>query len=98
MNVQAEERDQWEAYTSENGKTWVEESLDFQKRQGIVQDQIANAGISSMDDIAFWDVIFGYDELEKPEEAQGTVGTNRTGPYLPFWQNSPVIPADPPYK
>lgn len=98
MNVQAEERVEWEAYTAEKGRVWVKESLEFQKRQGLVQEQLADNNISGMGDITFWDVIYGYDELEKPEEEQGKVGTNLTGPYLPFWQNSPLIPVDPPYK
>lgn len=98
MNVQAEERDQWEAYTADNGRAWVEESLEFQKRQGLVQDQLANIGVSTVDDIMFFDVIHDYDEYNKPEEQWGIGGTNRTGPYLPFWQNSPMIPVEPPYK
>lgn len=98
MNVQADERDEWEAFTAENGRTWVQESLEFQKRQGLVQDQLANVGVSTLDDIMFWDVIFDYDEYEKPEEYWGVGGTNLTGPYLPFWQNTPMIPVEPPYK
>ena len=40
----------------------------------------------------YWDVIHDCSEFEKDPSQAGVDGTNRTGPYMPSWQASPVIP------
>jgi len=90
------ERQRWEDYSAEKGHQWVEETLDFQQRNDLFQEQLDSAGIFGIEDAAelFWDVIFDWDEFDKPEEDWGTVGLdpNSTGPFLPLWQASPLIP------
>ena len=92
MNVQPEERTEWEAYSAEKAFEWIEEVYDFQKRQDLYQEAIESLGVHSVHDINTWDVIWDFSEFMKPIEEQGTVGTSSAGPYLPEWQKSPLIP------
>jgi hypothetical protein len=81
--VQKNERPSWEAYTADPVNTyWVDESIDVQARNPHYNGPITREYKS------FY-VIHGYDEFDK--ENAGEFGTNRTGPYLVFWQCYPVV-------
>jgi hypothetical protein len=82
--VTAHEREEWQNYTSTHN-SWVQEGFNIQARDSSYTGPIV------MDNLT-WDVIHDYSEWEKPEEEQGKVGTDRPGPYLPWWQSVPIIP------
>jgi len=86
--VRTEERAAWEAYTA-NHNAWVNESIAVQAGNENYKGPI-------IWEYENWDVIYGSDEYFK--ENPGESGTNRTGPYLPIWQASPVIPRYPAYN
>jgi hypothetical protein len=83
----------WEQYTATHNN-WVEESIHFQYHSDDYN------GGKILPNYTSYDVIHGYEELEKPLDEQGTVGTDRVTPpyYLPMWQSAPVIPTYPPYN
>ena len=78
----------FQAYTIENN-AWVNESIAVQ-----AQDDTYTGPI--IWDFENWDVIHDYDEFYK--ENPGEEGTNATGPYMPIWMSSPVIPTYPVYN
>ena len=86
--VTEENRNAWENYTSHNNG-WVNESVRMQDMDPRYTGPIIYNFTS-------FDVIHGDDEYYK--ENPGIDGTNRTGPYLPNWQSSPVVARYPPYN
>jgi len=98
--VESDQRYEWEAYSAEHGPEWIKEGMAVQKRQQIFQDQMAENEIYSVEDVVFFDVIHDYDECEKPEDERGSIGLDPSdpGPFLPMWQQSPIIPVMGPYN
>ena len=76
----SEDRAAWETYSAQNDG-WVKEAIEIQKSA-----ESYNGPILEIYDT--WSVIHGYDEYEKDDHS---VGTTRSGPYLPSWQESPVM-------
>jgi hypothetical protein len=72
--VSTQNRAAWEKYTAENNY-WVNESIKIQ-----AEDTTRYNGPAPSADYESWNVIHSNDEYEK--ENAGTVGTNRTGPYM----------------
>jgi hypothetical protein len=91
--VTLENRFLWERYTARHHE-WVNASFNFQEHS----DDYYGGPIPS--NYTSYNVIHGYEELEKPVDEQGTVGTDRISPpyYLPMWQSAPAIPTYPPYN
>jgi hypothetical protein len=91
--VTLENRLLWEQFTAIN-HNWVNESIEFQYNSDDYYGGKIQPNYTS------YNVIHGYDELDKPLEEQGKIGTDRISPpyYLPMWQSAPVIPTFPPYN
>jgi hypothetical protein len=88
LHVQPDERSAWENFTANPANNyWVDESIDVQARNPHYLGPITR-------DYRSFDVIHGYEEYD----TDGEVGTNRTGPYLVFWQCYPVVGFDPVYN
>jgi len=99
--VPAEERSMWEDYAAFKGRGWVEETLNVFEKDGTFDDVFDDLNLTySVDDVTYWDVIHDYDEWEKDEDEQGTVGLDPSdpGPFMPMWQTTPLVPVDPPYN
>lgn len=90
MFVEESQRIQWEEYTSQNND-WVMETVEAQASDP--NNEMNNTVESWYEN---WDVIHGYDEYDK--ENPGEFGTNRTGPYMVWWQSVPVRAIDPVYN
>lgn len=88
--VEDHQREAWENYTSYNND-WVYETQEAQE-----SDPTYEGNTSVADWYENWDVIHGYDEFYK--DNAGEFGTNRSGPYLPYWQVTPVLLYDPVYN
>jgi hypothetical protein len=90
LHVQSDERPAWENFTANPANNyWVAESIDVQARNPHYLGPITR-------DYASFNVIHGYEEYDK--ENGGEFGTDRTGPYLVFWQCYPVVGFDPVYN
>jgi hypothetical protein len=83
--VSTENRDAWQEYTARHN-AWVDESMHIQMND----DTMYKGPVTG--EFKFRDVIHDNSELDKNPSQAGGYGTNRTGPYLPSWQASPVIP------
>ena len=82
--VSDEDRLDWEAFTAVN-HDWIDEDLDVQEADPTFTGPIIR-------DYPAVDVIHGYGE----EDSE--FGTNRTGPFLPWWHSYPLIAKYPPYN
>ena len=82
--VSDEDRLDWEAFTATNHK-WIDEALDIQEADPSFTGPIIRHYPTV-------DVIHGYGE----EDSE--YGTNRTGPFLPWWHSYPLIAKYPPYN
>ena len=69
---------------------WVDEAHQLQ-----VKDSAYNPPHDP--DLVPWNVIHGYDEYDKAPEEQGITGTDKSGPYLVWWQCYPAVAVDPIY-
>jgi hypothetical protein len=88
--VQPEERPAWENFTAQPANHyWVDESIDIQARNPHYKGPITREYTS-------FNVIHGYDEYDKVNG--GEFGTDRTGPYMVYWQCYPVVAFDPVYN
>lgn len=85
MNVQSEERFEWEAYSAVKGREWAEESFDFQQRQNMFQEATQALGISSKEDLWYFDAIYDYDEYNKRKKnGEPGILPTRPVPFFPF--------------
>ena len=58
--VEKDQRSEWEAYSAENGPAWVEQTLNLQFKEGLFTDVLEAAGVSSIDDVGMFNVIWDY--------------------------------------
>jgi hypothetical protein len=90
VHVLPEERPAWENFTAQPANHyWVDESIDIQAENPHYKGPITREYRS-------FNVIHGYDEFDKVNS--GEVGTDRTGPYLAWWQCYPVVAFDSVYN
>ena len=82
--IQPEERSEWEKFSALAGEAFVKESL-------TVMEEYEDSHWPIIWNYTAWDVIWAYDEYDK--ENPGEEGTTREGPYMPWWQAQPTIPA-----
>lgn len=97
--VEEEQRKEWEAYAPDHTE-WIEEALDVQQRDRKFQEKGLNTTKEFMEAnyMGHYDLIHGYDELFYGWGGNSTIGVSHEGPYLPMWQQTPVIPVYPLYN
>jgi len=94
--VEESQRTEWEEYASmHNG--WVEDSIDVQSRDRSYKGPNITDQYVEENYIGHYDLIHGYDEHVFGWE-NNTGGVSHEGPYLPLWQQTPVIPIYPLYN
>ena len=97
--VEEEQRKQWEAYAPEH-TDWIEESLEVQNRDRKFMEKGLNTTKEFMEEnyLGHYDLIHGYEEAVFGWGGESTNGVDHEGPYLPLWQQTPVIPIYPLYN
>ena len=71
MYVAPGQRYQWQNYSAEHGKQWVEQTLDLQKRENMYQNVIKENNFTN---VTYFNVIYDNNEFSKPLSEQGKVG------------------------
>ena len=96
--VQEEQRTDWEAYAPLHTE-WVEDAIDVQSRdRGYNGPNITEEYVEE-NYTGHYNKIHGYDEAVFGWGGESTDGVSHPErPYLPMWQQSPVIPIYPLYN
>jgi len=94
--VEESERLEWEEYSAtHNG--WVEESIELQSHDRSYHGPEITDEFIEENYVGDYNLIHGYDEQIYGWE-NNTGGVYHEGPYLPMWQNVPVVPTYPMYN
>jgi len=94
--VEESQRREWEEYSATHN-AWVDESIEVQSRDRSYNGPSINEQYLKDNYIGHVDLIHGYDEDVYGWE-NNTGGVSDEGPYLPWWQCTPVIPVLPIYN
>lgn len=88
--VEESQRTEWEEYAKTHDG-WIQESIDVQARDRSYSGPTITEKFVEDNYIGHYDLIHGYDEYFFGCD-NSTDGVNHKGPYLPNWQQTPVIP------
>jgi len=94
--VEESQRKEWEEYTSTHNE-WIQEGIDVQSRDKSYSGPPITEKYIEENYMGNYDLIHGYDEFFF-ECDNSTDGVNHPGPYLPNWQQTPVVPTYPLYN
>lgn len=98
MFIQEEQRAEWEAYAAANADSWIQDAIKVQANDRGYNGPNITAEYVEENYIGHYDKIHGYDEAVFGWGGESTSGVSHPGPYLPLWQQSPVIPIYPLYN
>jgi hypothetical protein len=93
--VEESQRTEWEEYAASHSG-WVEDSIEVQSRDRAYKGPNITDQYVEETYIGHYDLIHGYDEHVFGGDHTG--GVSHEGPYLPLWQQTPVIPIYPLYN
>lgn len=95
--VEEDQRREWEAYAPLHTE-WVEDAIQVQQRDRGYNGPNVTKEYVEENYMGHYDLIHGYEEAVFGWGGESTDGVSHPGPYLPLWQQTPVIPIYPLYN